>query len=77
MKVGELKKLLENVPDDLVIVSHQSDMERSGIMEKSFYGKVVKVKEETRHTWDRFDGIDYDYTVFREDKNGDKEVFYM
>lgn len=52
-------------------------MERHGIMEESFYGKVVKVKEEKASTWDRFDGTDYTYTRYVEDKNGDKEVFYM
>lgn len=77
MKVGDLKKMLENIPDDLVIVGYESDMERHGIMEASFYGKVVKVKEEKVSTWDRFDGTDYSYTRYVEDKNGDKEVFYM
>lgn len=32
MKVRDLKKLLENVPDDLDIVGYESDMERHGIM---------------------------------------------
>ena len=77
MKVRDLKKLLENVPDDLDIVGYESDMERHGIMEKSIYGKVVKVKTEKVSTWDRFDGTDYAYTRYVEDKNGDKEVFYM
>jgi len=77
MKVRDLKKLLENVSDDLDIVGYESDMERHGIMEKSIYGKVVKVKTEKVSTWDRFDGTDYTYTRYVEDKNGDKEVFYM
>ena len=77
MKVGDLKKMLENIPDDLVIVGYESDMERHGIMETSFCGKVVKVKEEKVSTWDSFDGTNYTYTRYVEDKNGDKEVFYM
>lgn len=77
MKVRDLKKLLENVPDDLDIVGYESDMERHGIMDKHIYGKVVKVKTEKVSTWDRFDGTDYTYTRYVEDANGDKEVFYM
>ena len=77
MKVGDLKKMLENITDDLVIVGYESDMERHGIMETSLLGKVVKVKEEKVSTWDSFDGTNYTYTRYVEDKNGDKEVFYM
>lgn len=77
MKVGDLKKMLENIPDDLEIVGYESDMECHGIMKKSFYGEIVKVKTEKAYTWDRFDGTDYTYERYVKDKNGDKEVFYM
>lgn len=77
MKVRDLKKLLENVHDDLDIVGYESDMERYGIMDKHIYGKVVKVRTEEVSTWDSFDGTDYAYTRYVEDENGDKEVFYM
>lgn len=77
MKVGKLKELLKNIPDDLEIVGYESDMERSGIMPKSFNGKILKVKEEKENTWDSFDGTNYTYTRYRKDPNGDKEVFYM
>lgn len=77
MTVGELKKMLENVPDDLEIVTYQNGMEQHGILPKTFYGKIVKVTEEKVQTHDAFDYTDYTYTRFKEDKNGTKEVFYM
>lgn len=77
MTVGELKKILENVPDNLEIVSYQNSMEKSGIQKAYPQCKIIRVKEEVRHTWDRFDGEDYFYTVYEKDKEGDKEVFYF
>ena len=35
---------------------------------------VQKFKTETSRTWDRFDGTDYTYTRYVEDKNGPIEA---
>lgn len=75
MTVGELKEKLRGVPDDLLIVSYQSDMERSGIMKAYPQCKTIKCKEIERKTWDRFDGDDYTYKVLVEDKEGTVEAF--
>ena len=77
MTVGELKEKLKDVPDDLLIVSLENDMERCGIMESHPMCKILKCKEEKRKTWDRFDGYDYTYDVFVEDKDGTVEVFWL
>ena len=77
MTVGELKAKLKDVPDDLLVVSLEHDMERSGIMKSYPACKILKCKEVERKTWDRFDGDDYTYKVFVEDKDGTIEVFWL
>lgn len=77
MTVGELKEKLKDVPDDLLIVSLEDDMERSGIMKSYPMCKILNCKEEKRKTWDRFDGDDYTYDVFVEDKDGTVEVLWL
>lgn len=74
MTVGEYKKLLAAIPDELEIVGYQSDMERCGIMPMYARPRVIKVKEVTHETWDRFDGTDYTYTTLEESPDGTKEV---
>jgi len=75
MTVGELKKKLKDIPDDLLIVSYQSDMEKSGIMKAYPSCKIIKCKEVERKTWDRFDGENYTYKTYKEDNDGDIELF--
>ena len=77
MTVGELKERLKNVDDNMLIVSYQNGMEKSGILKAYPYAGVIKVKEVEKSTWDRFDGTDYTYTAYEKDKHGDKEVFCL
>ena len=77
MTVGELKKKLKDVDDDLLIVSYQSDMEKHGIQKAHFRPEVIKVKEVKVSTYDRFDYTDYSYTTYERDENGTMEVLYM
>lgn len=78
MKVGDLKKLLENVDDDLVLVGLQHGMEKSGLLPVSkFDMKTVSGEMVKRQTWDRFDGTDYSYEVFEEKKDGKIKVFRL
>ena len=77
MTVGELKEKLKDVPDDLLIVSFEQDMETCGIRPAYPSCRVMKCKKKTKHSYDRFDGTDYSYTVYEEDARGDERVFYI
>lgn len=74
MKVKELIEKLQKLNPELEIVGYESDMERSGIEPVNVYPVVQKFKTEKRSTWDRFDGTDYTYTRYVEDKNGPIEA---
>ena len=51
-------------------------MEKSGILPISKYDmKTLQVEMVKRNTWDRFDGNDYTYEVFEENKDGQMKVF--
>ena len=77
MTVGELKERLKDVDDDMLIVSYQNGMERSGILKAYPCAEVIRVKEVKKSTWDRFDGGDYTYTAYEKDKHGNKKVFCL
>ena len=77
MKVKDLIEKLKQFDENLEIVAYESDMERSGIQPVNVYPHVIKVKKETKSTWDRFDGTDYTYTVYRQSGAGDKEVLQL
>lgn len=77
MKVKELIEKLKKFDENLEIVGYESDMERSGIQPVDVYPRVVKVKEVTKSTWDRFDGTDYNYTVYVPMETGDTEVLQL
>ena len=78
MKVKELKELLANVDDDLEIVGYQNGMEQTGLLPISPYSmKVLNGEMVKKETWDRFDGTDYSYEVFQENKNGNMRVFKL
>lgn len=74
MKVKELIENLQKLNPELEIVGYESDMERSGIEPVNVYPVVQKFKTETSHAWDRFDGTDYTYMRYVEDKNGPIEA---
>lgn len=71
MTVGELKNILKDIPDDLEIVTFESDMEKCGIMKAYISPRVETYRKEIKTTWDRFDGGSYIYEVFEKDENGD------
>lgn len=78
MKVKELKELLANVDDDLEIVGYQNGMEQTGLLPVSRYSmKVLTGEMVKKETWDRFDGTDYTYEVFQENKSGNVKVFKL
>lgn len=67
--VGELKEFIKNLPDDMLLVNYESDMETRGYRNNLFCD-VVNMKKETRNSCDVFDGIDYSYEVFVKAKDG-------
>lgn len=67
--VGELKKFIKDLPDDMLLVKYERDMEKSGYR-NSFYCDVTTMKKEVKNTWDRFDGTNYSYEVFETSKDG-------
>ena len=78
MKVKELKELLANVDDELEIVGYENGMEQSGLMPVGKWCmKVISGKMVKKETWDRFDGTDYTYETFEENKDGDMKAFRL
>lgn len=68
--VGELKEYIKNLPDDTLIISYQSDMEKSGYQRVSCVYTRKMVSEE-RETYDAFDYTPYSYTVFSPSEDDD------
>lgn len=69
--VGELKKILAEIPDDTKVVAWQQDMERCGCRPGASFS-LDKRSPVERRTYDRFDYTDYTYTVYEQDeKNGE------
>lgn len=67
--VGELKEFIKDLPNDMLLVNYQSDMEKSGYQNKLFCD-VINMKTERKKTWDRFDGTPYSYEVMVETEDG-------
>lgn len=61
--VRELKEFIKDLPDDTLLVNYQCDLEKCGYFNTASFD-IVKMKKETKQTWDRFDGCDYTYEVF-------------
>lgn len=68
-----LKDFLATVPDDTKIVVYRNNMETSGYMENVSVN-VRKMKPVDIDTWDRFDGTDYTYTAYVNDKDGEDTI---
>lgn len=68
--VGELKKMLANIPDDTKVVAWQENMETCGCRLGASFS-LDKRSPIERRTYDRFDYTDYTYTVYEQDENGE------
>lgn len=73
--VGELKEFLEHLPDDMVLVHYNRDMEKSGWFE-GVTPRVTNMSKKIHQTWDHFDYTDYSYECYEHDSNG-KEVVVL
>ena len=67
--VGELKKFINDLPDDMLLVNYKNDMEISGYMNKLLCD-VVNMKKETDGAYDAFDGTYFAYEVLVETDDG-------
>lgn len=70
MKVKELKKIIEKLDDNALIVCYVNDMERSGYLEQ-VYISVEKMEKIKKDTWDRFYNTEYQYEAFIKSDNGE------
>lgn len=68
--VGELKKILAEIPDDTKVVAWQENMETCGCRLGASFS-LDKRSPIERRTYDRFDYTDYTYTVYEQDENGE------
>ena len=69
--VGELKKFLEKLDDNMPLVKKSDNFElRGAIIEGNYYPRVAKFRTEKRWFRDAFDYIDYAIEVYIEDDNG-------
>lgn len=69
---GELKKYLENIPDNTPIAMYRDDMERHGYLP----GVCVRASDMTLvsvPTYDRFDGTNYSYERYESYTDGPTE----
>lgn len=67
--VGELKKFLENMPDDAPLVIYKSDIERSGYVQE-VYPALKLMSVEKAEAVDGFDYTVYEYERYVPNKNG-------
>ena len=67
--VGELKEYISTLPDDMLLLVYQKDMEKGGY-QNGTYLRVAPMEKEKVETWDRFDCTPYSYEVFVKSTNG-------
>lgn len=71
--VKSLKEFLADKPDDMKLLVYRKDMETEGYMENVSVN-VRKMKAVQKDTWDRFDGNEYSYIAYENDKNGEEAI---
>lgn len=69
--VGDLKKFIEELPDDMLIASVSSNFELKGNYENNVYMRIRKMKEEVIDCYDSFDYIHYKTKVVKPKPDGD------
>ena len=67
--VGELKKFIKELPDDMLLANYESNMETRGYRNRLLC-EVVNMKRETKGTYDAFDGTYYTYEVLVSAEDG-------
>lgn len=73
--VGELKSILQNIPNDVPLLSYQSDMEKSGYVNK-VYIDLLNMAIKEKKTYDAFDYTPYSYKVYETNPEGEECVVF-
>lgn len=74
--VGELKKFLENLPDDMLLVKRSDNFELRGAIDVGIYPLVEKFRVENQEFTDGFDYEKYHHDVYIQDETG-KECLFL
>lgn len=73
--VGELREILQNLPNDMLLLSYQSDMEKSGYVNRVFIDALnMAIKE--KKTYDAFDYTPYSYKVYEPSAQGEECIVF-
>lgn len=73
--VGELKRLLETLDEDMLIVTNSSSLSKQGALIEGIRG-VIDTYKKTRKTFiDAYDYTKYSAEVYEPDKNGVKCLY--
>ena len=67
--VGELKDFIKDLPNDMLLVKYESNMETSGYRNR-LSCDIVNMKKETEDAYDAFDGTHYTYEVLVKAEDG-------
>ncbi len=74
--VGELKNILNGLPNDMLILSYSSNMEKNGYENKMLI-TIEPMKETEKETYDAFDYTPYTYKVFELDATGHECLLFQ
>lgn len=73
--VGELREILQNLPNDMPLLSYQSDMEKSGYVNRVYIDALnMAIKE--KKTYDTFDYTPYSYKVYVPSAQGEECIVF-
>lgn len=75
--IGELKKFIENIPDDTKLVIKSDNSELRGSYVNSVYVSEKKMKPNVKSFNDFFDHTSYTKEVFEADDNGENVVIIL
>lgn len=70
MNLGQLRKMIEHLGDDVEIITNTSNFEMSGSWVKAYGIQLVKVRKDSQQFRDAFDGTNYSAEVFIPDEDG-------
>lgn len=73
--VGELRRLLETLDDDMIILKASHNEEKQGALVNNIRTSLYKYKKTTRTFRDSFDHREYSSEVYVPDEDGDRCLY--